>query len=611
MGDAFFTVKEVSTRFIDPVVEQLMYSLIERLGLSDFFNNCYYVFNGRSTVSKSDDTQGNMRMGNNRCDVTVETHLNPSVQMWDRLIDYNSPSTGTSKLWVDRYEKLWHDPVVGVMLTEQTVPFGVSMTVELTFKSWDSAQMALDRITTISGGNVENQIHDITYSYPIELSLMGLWGRIYRARKSINTQMTFYQYVQKYMLAQMEVDVNKYDVGAANPNIEYCFKKYQLSCLALMQCDQESPEPTMQDDIADAWKVTFTYKFQSGRPQTLYMMFPPVVEQQLLPNVMFDKPEISWCSKIAGSFQYTTFTRAFQNFSDIRSDTQVIFRFPTYDDWTVPQDCEIRRYGYDQLLIGIVTADDDETASVSFNQLGKVTLHPKVLEILGQHSASDLFDISAIFNVSVFVNNIPLDPSIMTFDPETLTVSWVADRLQGIYRIVLSEASSIRILDPKWQTTIIQNRFFYPMTIFRNMAYLVSMGRYVVTSDDKLINLIKYLNKSDKLWYYIDRMVKGGFCDGQAFHYTQTSTQFADFITNTQAHMDRNTTSDDDYYSKTLFDVLMDMLEADGIIRPGNRPQEYMRTPKGYPYGSGAGGWLSFNTPLRVQHTNLEMITGK
>ena len=606
MSDAFFTVKEVSTRFIDPVVEQLMYSLMNKFGLRDYFNNGYYVFNGRTAVSKSDDTQGNMRMGNNRCDVTVETHMNPSVQMWDRLVDYNVPAYGTSKLWTDRYEKLWEDRDVGVNLIEFTVPFGVTMNVVLTFKSYDAAQTALDRITTLASGDVANDVHDITYSYPIELPLIGLWGRVYDARKSLNQSLTFYQYVQKFMLAQMAVNVNKYDVTRATQDTEYVFKKYQLSCLAILQCDQESPEPAMQDDVADAWTVSFSYKFQSGRPQTIKMSYPPVVEQTVLPNIMFAKPNPGWFERIAGSFQNATFTRAFRNFVDIANDTKVIFRFPKYDDWNPPYNTLQDRYKFDQIMIGIVCADTNRQGSMSFNDLGPVTLHPMVLTLMGQHTQDDILSMTGLFNITVYVDDIQLDNSLVSFDPTTLTVSFLADRPTGIYRVMLSEAADIRTIDPKWQDTILQYRYFFPMTIFRNLNYLVSMGRYCVRGDNALINLIKRLNQTDKLSYYLEKMVSGGYTDGTIYHYTQTSTQFADYITDTRAHMDRDTTSDADYVKDTLFDVLMSMLIADGFISAAQKPREYLRLPNGYPYGAGAGGWVSFNTPLRIQQTVFE-----
>ena len=55
----------------------------------------------------------------------------------------------------------------------------------------------------------------------------------------------------------------------------------------------------------------------------------------------------------------------------------------------------------------------------------------------------------------------------------------------------------------------------------------------------------------------------------------------------------------------SLYTVLMKMLVADGIITQQQVPQQYLRLPKGWPYGPGAGGWYNFNTPLRIQDTTF------
>ena len=49
----------------------------------------------------------------------------------------------------------------------------------------------------------------------------------------------------------------------------------------------------------------------------------------------------------------------------------------------------------------------------------------------------------------------------------------------------------------------------------------------------------------------------------------------------------------------------MDILIADGVITPSEKPKEYLRLPIGWPYGPGAGGWAHFNTPFRIQDTTF------
>lgn len=175
MAQIAFTVKETGTLYIDPITNQVIESLMRRLGLWDYFGLGVYINNQRTSVSVDGDGQGNIRMGNNRLDVGVTTHFNPSSQMWERTVPYNASGEGISRTWKKNYQSIFEDKAVGVSINELTVPFGWEFSFELTFKSYDSAQMALDRILSISSGDIFNWTHDIVYSYPIELPLMGIF----------------------------------------------------------------------------------------------------------------------------------------------------------------------------------------------------------------------------------------------------------------------------------------------------------------------------------------------------------------------------------------------------------------------------------------------------
>ena len=126
-----------------------------------------------------------------------------------------------------------------------------------------------------------------------------------------------------------------------------------------------------------------------------------------------------------------------------------------------------------------------------------------------------------------------------------------------------------------------------------------------MSSDGSLVKLLKDLEKSGQLKKYLFRLVEGGYVSGMIFQFTQTMYQLADYLCNTQANFRPGQVLEKEIFSSSLFTILMNILEADGVITPSQRPQEYLRLPKGWPYGEGAGGWINFNTPLRIQDTTL------
>ena len=603
MPQRYFTVEEVGTRYIDPISRQIIRSTLSRLGLWEYFGLGIFINNQRTAISRDDDGQGNIRMGNNRCDVEIETHFNPTDQMWDRAMDYNSPSYGTSKRWVGTYESIFNDPEVGVSIQELTKPFGMTMTFRLTFKSFDAAQKARDRIDTLCNGDVVNQSHDIVYSYPIGQDLSGILGNIYRARSSLNTTYGFNQYVNMMAQSQIGYDVNKYDIGQGKQVTEWVVKKQQLDCLALMQCTQSGPIPEMQEDVSDAWSVEFTYQFQAGRPQTLQLTFPVLIEQNPLPREYFIPNKIDWIAGLVGSMQNATFNAVLRRYSDYRNGDVFLIRFPDYDDWTPPAQSILARYKYSPLCMGITQIDPTKPTTVCLNDLGDVSFSNEVKAILAQHSGTDLFGFEGLFNVSVYANNIRVDPSLLSFDPETLTISYTVTRTTCVYRVVISEAMTVRTLHPKWLEVVLQYRYYYPMTIARSLDYLVKMGRYHTVASG-LADIVDKLIRHKGLDSYIQAMIDQGEADGSLYQFTQTANQFADYISNTRAKRSSNET-ESDQNSKTLYDVFVALLVKNNVIAASQIPEKFIQSRKGYPYGPGSGGFTQFNLPLRIFNTVL------
>lgn len=609
MSDLYFTVREIGPRFIDPITQQLIQSVMYQLGLWDYFRYGVYIDNQRMAVSADDDGEGNMRMGNNRLDVGVETHYNPNDQMWYQPMSYNLPAYGTSKTWRKNKETIFADPAVGVSVQEFTAPFGLTMNFKLTFKSYDSAQVALDRIMTFAHGDVVNQTHDIEYTYPVDLSFMAVLNQVWRARASLNKKYSFYQYTNMMARAKFGFEVNRYDIGQPKPRSEYVVKKRQIGCLALMQCDQDSPTPVMQDSVPDAYTIEFTYKFQSGRPQTLQVEIPILVEQTPLPAVLFNKPTQTWCDTIVGSMQNSTFDKVIRSFSDFRNGDLFLLRFPEYDTFTPPRGTMLDVNKFNPLLIGVTPVDVTEPNVVDLNELYDVELAAPVKDLLSQHTAEDLFGYGGVFNLSVYSNNIQLDPSMMDFDPTTLRLTFKATRPLNTYRMVLSEAMTVRTLDPKWLDVILKYRYFFPMTIFRSLKFLTDMGYYTVQSDNKLINLIDRLTQYGRLDEVLKDMVNAKKTTGQIFQFTQTSTQLADYMSNTQAQLNPAVDTKDDRLAYTVFDVFCDTCIAKGFITADQRPPKYLLTPKGYPHGAQQGGFYAFNAPLRIINTTIEAVS--
>lgn len=597
MPQLYFKVGEVATRIIDPVVEQLKNSVLSQLGLTQYFQLSEFIDNDRSAPTSDTDGMGNVRFGNNRLDVVVDTHYNPASQMWDMSTDFNTGAYGQSLLWANQYESIFGDPDVNVSVQELTTPFGLTLTFRMQFITYDAAQNALDSILASNHGELVNHVHDLSYTYPVPFTLISALYQVYKCRDEYQS-LGFQRYLQKFAFGRFGFDVKKYDIGKPDPEIQFVVRKIQLNCLALLTCDQDKPEVVKEDVANTAYSVEFTYRIQFGRPQRLQLTLPVAVENKPLPPVLFTKTPDSFYDQLSGSMQTKAFNLVARELLSGPDMDVTLLRSPPYDDWRPTQGL-IRSYKYSALFIGVLGVDVTQPTEISLKQLGTISFSKEVQTIMSLHSADDIFGVEGLYNITIYSNDMPVDRSLLDFDPTTLTVTVNAMRKLNIYRIVVSEALDVKTVNPKWYPTLVQYRYYFPMTITRSLNYLVSLGYYAITPSQTLIQLINKVKNRGLLTPVLTAMIDSNRIDNSIFQYTQTTEQFADYLTNTRAVV-LETDDPELKDSLTLFDVFCAVCLKSGLIAEATLPEKYLRTPKGYPYGPGQGGFYDFNLPMRV-----------
>ncbi len=598
----YLKVPEVGTRIIDPVTEQLIESVLGKLGIRQYFGDSIFIDNGRTAASQSDDGLDNINLQRNRCDVKVETLYNPSEQFWDTTTDASNTASGSAPRYTPQYQKIFFDRDAQVSIQELTMPFGLVLTFDLEFLTYDAAQQAISALIAQNYGTTVNNTHDVVFSYPVTMQMMTVLYAVYKCKQDY-AQKTFYQYVQDMATANYSFNVRTYDIGKPNPVTQYVVKRQQINCQALLEFTQNEPEPKREEKLPIAYTLQFVYRLQFGRPNTLQISIPAVVENHALPHGLFVSISNSSLPLLPQVMQTSFFTNTGRDLYSRYSQKEALVRFPAYDDYVIPLSSQLRIYKFNPLLIGITTLDSPVTV-VDFTALGNVSLHAFVRAILSQHSNADVIGYQGLFNITVFSNDLPLDPSLLIFDPQTLQVSFSASRIKNTYRIVLSEQTNLKMLDPKWYPVLLQYRYFFPLTIARNLNFLCTMNYFTITSDDALCRLVRHVIALGQMDNLLTSLITAGAASYEVRQFTQTIEQFADYICNTKAGIIAGETLLDDV-SRTVFDAFCDACVQAGYITETARPQKYLRTPKGYPYGPGQGGTDSLQIPLRVFNITL------
>lgn len=585
-----FHVPEATTHVIDPVAHQVVDSILHLLRLRETFDDNIYIDIGYAKPSRTEDNKQRINLKNSRCDVNVQTIYNPANLKWDSVSFHNTQAYGVSRQNRHVNTPVFSDSVADVQLVEHQVPCGLRMTFTLSFKNKEEAYKASTAITSQHHGTAVFNDHDLMYDYPIDMSLAVALMSIYKMRKDI-PETSFYKYIESRMTRYLQFQVRNSDIGKESKKQlkELVIRRQQLSCKGLLEFDQESPEIEYVNHTPDRFTLTFNYDIQFTRPETLRLYYPTVVENQLVPNELVPDNPRTYLDTLEGNFASRPIHCLFHN---TKVKTYPVIRSPEYEDFTPPK--MTGAISYKPFFVGTVLLDGEET-HIDLKDLGDAHINPVILDLIRQHG-DDIFEYAGLFNITFFVNEVPLSSEGLSFEHDRITLR-EADPTKR-YHFVLYEATNITHLDQKWVRALMQYRWFFPATILRNTDFLVRHKFLEITADHDLLRRIERWMWVGKLDNYIKMMIREGHTTPYIYHFTMTPTQFGDYISNTPSKKDSRF---------DLYDILMYIgLEA-GEFTHKTMPNRYLRSRGGYPILPNKSGFYGFNAPLRVLHGFIDM----
>jgi len=192
-----------------------------------------------------------------------------------------------------------------------------------------------------------------------------------------------------------------------------------------------------------------------------------------------------------------------------------------------------------------------------------------------------------------------------------------SQRLDRVYRLIVSEITKLTHLDPVWDPLLIQHRYFFPMTIERNLEWLVAKQLLYIVYDDALLSTINRLMVTGQLTAILKTMIDLNETTTAVFSYTQNASQIADYMA--------ATLSDRQGYvipkvngvpNPTLVQFYKTVASVDGrsllvafleqcllgeVFTLETLPNQYLRlNTTQYPYIAPEGGYYGINTPIRI-----------
>lgn len=608
MSVLYTNISENAERVVDPISQQVIYALLRKLGVQELFKENIHYKNDRSASSiytRPDGTIYTAAM--DRVDIVVDTKYNPwSDQLFEnRNTGFNTPLNGMSNRSKVNRRAIFEDVPIGFYVRELNMPFTIAFEITFRFTEYDGAAMCLSNILNISKDGYTNEVHDIVYSYPFDVTAWNVICEVFKRRKTYrqaHPNDKVLDWLDTLSKAQWGMDIRRPDLtetAVAKGDTEYAVTRQQMSCAARLECSSNKPEPVMDNQMPIAYTLTCSYQIQFGRPHLLEFEIPPVVEQIPMSPIFFTPAYATDDPRLYGESNEPTMTKVMWDAVNGVNTRVVLNKLPNYDTWFTPYGSMIRQCKFLPVIEAVVTVDEiGKPTEVDLNQLGDIQIAPWVLEILGTMSRNDLVTYNGIFNITFFADDLPLEHRFVEWDPEKKIVSFTGQKVETVYRMVFSEASVLDDIDVKWKDTLIKYRQYLPCALMRTMGYLSQVGVLYILGDS---TFRAYVNKcliDGSLAVIIDAMIKQGATSRLRTYQTDV-LGFTKYICNTP-WLNR---------AYTLYDLFIHTAKTLGYLTNNDSFGRTINIDGSYNYDFTVGGLPNgHNEPLRVFDTNLPKL---
>ncbi len=192
-----------------------------------------------------------------------------------------------------------------------------------------------------------------------------------------------------------------------------------------------------------------------------------------------------------------------------------------------------------------------------------------------------------------------------------------SNRLDKSYHLVLSETTDLQKTDARWDSILIKYRYFFPLTIERNLQSLIDKRYFTIDYDNSLLTLIDKLYRTGGIKVVLKALVDAGEDTNEIYSYTQNSSQLADYLAYTQSKLvdyviptgtDSISVIIQEYYStisstdgRSLLVAFIEQCLISGFTTLDSVPSQYLKPSTViYPYAVPTGGYYGYNTPIRV-----------
>lgn len=424
------TLDEIITHVHYPVASQTARYLLNELGLLEYMGNRIYIQSTFHAPSRSYSAQRKPILTEPGFTCNIRLNTNPTGVKWDMLAAQAMDSKFISKSTLHTCPVLENKGNL-IKLSERYLPCGIEMDCRLHFIDKTIAYDVMTRMfSTIANANYVVPI-DLSYNYRIPMPMIqALWHLAYLTGVK---KTEFVQWLVDNSNNQISKLVGKNKRSKA---MELVVNKHQFEAYISTEYNHDEPDIQASGTSADRISIGFSAHIQFARAQLLFLEYPIVVNNRLVPEsmVMVNKDTRHIPTVRLLKYGYSNLDGGLQAAKTLLDYPS---RNPWYDNWELPGDAPHSFFNSVPFFIGVFTLDtvpctcpeeatccscDVGRTTISIEDLDQYKLTDTVLDYFKEHK-EECLDVSAKYNITVFADDTLIDKNSITFDGVNFSIS--------------------------------------------------------------------------------------------------------------------------------------------------------------------------------------------
>lgn len=325
----------------------------------------------------------------------------------------------------------------------------VTVDVKITGSDKTSVTTWLTRLKRKHAQGAAERIHHVDYHYPIPMWQINALAKMHDMREAVaGLGEDFAHWLKRCFDDKFSVIFNQ-----AGNNPQFVIRETQTEVLGWFDFNSQPPKADKENDV-NSWTAGFTYTFCYDRPESVVMVYPLMIHNQILDNAYYNdvKPEeVEDIIAYAGlaTTAYSNFT--FKSRGSYAFNAKEGIPIPHFDDWLPriehPTTANLMR-------MMLQTNPDSPKEIVCLDNLGAWSFR----QIVANYMRDVHYDLSSIyesaFHVQLHRGYDPQPESFLTITPDLNVYSLYDLTLTKPYHLTVSVVTDLTKLSTSKLATL-------------------------------------------------------------------------------------------------------------------------------------------------------------